>query len=153
MSDIHTIRLRGPWELTPLSTAHDSQMLPGGEPLGFVGETITQQLPAAWDAVLPGFRGTVRYTRRFGKPTNLEAHERIWLCVEDAAGSVSMMLNGEALKKGPGPFSIAGTFFDVTNLLRERNLLQVEVTQLDRELPAGLVGEVRLEIRRSGFPA
>ncbi len=145
MPAIHTIRLRGPWELTPLSRARDSRMLPGGEPLGFAGGTITQQLPAAWDAVLPGFRGTVRYTRRFGKPTNLELEERVWLCVDDAAGSISMSLNGEALIKGSGPFSI-----NVTDLLRERNLLQVEVTQLGPELPAGLVGEVRLEIRRPG---
>jgi len=116
-------------------------MLPGGEPLGFAGETITQQLPGAWEAVLPGFRGTVRYTRRFGKPTNLETHERVWLCIDDVAGNVSMSLNGE---------EVPDTAFDVTDLLRERNLLQIEVTQLDPAQLAGLVGEVRLEIRRPG---
>lgn len=128
----------------PLSSARDSRMLPGGEPLGFAGETITQQLPAAWDAVLPGFRGTVRYTRRFGKPTNLESHERVWLCVDEAAGTISMSLNGE---------QVSDNFFDVTDLLNERNLLQIEVTQLDSEQPAGLVGEVRLEIHTLGIPA
>ena len=119
-------------------------MLPAGEPLGFaehvsaVRETITQQLPAAWDAVLPGVRGTVRYTRRFGRPTNLEAHERVWLVVEDVAGSATIELNGE---------KVPDTFYDVTDRLRERNLLQIDVTQPDPAQPAGLVGEVRLEIR------
>ena len=143
MSNIHTIRLRGPWDLTPLSNTRETEMLPGDEPLGFAGETITQQLPAAWDAVLPGFRGSVRYTRRFGKPTNLESHERVWLCMDEAAGSVSLQLNGE---------KVAAPFCDVTDLLGERNLLQIEVTQPDPAQPAGLVGEVRLEIRVGPAP-
>ncbi len=123
MSLIHTIRLRGPWELTPLrSAAATSKMLPGGEPLGFELQTITQQLPAAWDDVLPGFRGTVRYSRRFGRPTNLEAHERVWLVVADVAGSPTIRLNGE---------NVSDLSVDVTDRLLERNLLQIEVTQTD----------------------
>jgi hypothetical protein len=141
MSPVHTIRLRGPWELTPLVGAAIDRILPGDDPLGFVGETITQQLPGAWDEVLPGFRGTVRYTRRFGKPTNLEPTERVWLCVEGVAGSIAMQLNDETIRD---------TCFDITDLLRERNLLQIDVTQPHPEQPAGLVGEVRLEIRRPG---
>lgn len=139
MSLIHTIRLRGPWELTPLSTKFPpSERLPGGEHLGFDARTMTQQLPAAWDAVLPGVRGTVRYTRRFGQPTNLEPHERVWLMIEGAAGSVLIKLNGE---------TVSDNFSEVTDLLRERNLLQIDVTQSDPAQPAGLIGEVRLEIR------
>jgi hypothetical protein len=144
MSLIHTIRLRGPWKLMPLFNMRDSQMLPGGKPLGFVGETITQQLPAAWDAVLPSFRGTVRYMRRFGQPTNLAPNERVWLAVDKVAGSAAITVNGE---------KVSDAFFDVTDLLHERNLLEIDVTQTDPALPAGLVGDVRLEIRRSGFPA
>lgn len=112
-------------------------MLLGDNPLGFAGGTITQQLPAAWDDVLPAFRGTVRYTRRFGKPTNIEPRERVWLCLEAAAGRIAVQLNGAPL---------ATPRADVTELLRERNLLLIEVTQLDSTQPAGLVGEVRLEI-------
>jgi hypothetical protein len=138
MSLIHTIRLRGPWELTPLLAETLHEMLPGGEPLGFAAGTITQQLPAAWDTVLPGFRGTVRYTRRFGKPTNLEAHERVWLIVSDVAGVAKLELNGE---------KVSDTSFDVTDRLQERNLSQIDVTQTDSAQPAGLLGEVRLEIR------
>jgi len=145
MSLIHTIRLRGPWELTPLgSAAANCEMLPGGDPLGFAGETITQQLPAAWDDVLPGFRGTVRYMRRFGRPTNLEAHERVWLVVADVAGSPTIRLNGE---------HVSDISVDVTDRLLERNLLQIEVTQKDHTQPAGLLGEVRLEIRVGPAPA
>ena len=142
MPPLHTIRLRGPWELRPLlSESQQRDQLPGGEPRGFAADAITQQLPANWDAVLPGFRGTVRYTRRFGKPTNLEAQERVWLVVNDVAGSVTVILNGE---------KVPDTFFDITDRLRERNLLQIDVTQMDPGQPAGLVGEVRLEIRGSG---
>jgi hypothetical protein len=140
MPPVHSIRLRGPWELRPFVAASSSSaMLPGGDPLGFAGDAITQQLPAGWDAVLPGFRGTVRYMRRFGKPTNLETHERVWLVVGDVAGvAAAIELNGE---------KVSDTFFDITDLLRERNLLQIDVTQTDPEQPAGLMGEVRLEIR------
>lgn len=145
MAESHTIRLRGPWELTPLvSETPQREQIPGGEPLGFAVRPVTQHLPAAWEAVCPGFRGTVRYARRFGKPTNLEAHERVWLVVTDVAGSAAIFLNGEKL---PAPL------FDVTDRLRERNLLQIDVTQNDLEQLAGLVGEVRLEIRGGSEPA
>ncbi len=137
MPQVHTIRLRGPWELTPLATTQQQEMLPGDEPQGFASESVTQQMPAAWDAVLPDYCGTVRYTRRFGKPTNLEVHERVRLVLDQIAGSAVVLLNG---KKVPD------TFF-ITELLGERNLLQIDVTQLDPNQPAGLVGEVRLEIR------
>jgi hypothetical protein len=131
MLEAHQIRLRGPWELSPLDSAGKA-----------CGATQTQQLPAAWDAVLPGFRGTVRYTRRFGKPTNLEAQERVWLVAQDIAGSAAMLLNGEKLPD---------TQADVTDSLRERNLLQIDVTQMDPAQAAGLSGEIRLEIRATGI--
>lgn len=141
MTQVHSIRLRGPWELRPLlSETSSREEILGGEPLGF-GDCVTQQLPAAWAAVLPGFRGTVRYSRRFGCPTNLEAHERVRLVFEEIAGNAVVRLNGKLLGE-----KVSDTFFDITAHLRERNLLEVDVTQPDPAQPAGLIGEVRLEI-------
>jgi hypothetical protein len=68
----------------------------------------------------------------------LEAHERVWLIVSDVAGVAKLELNGE---------KVSDTSFDVTDRLQERNLLQIDVTQTDSAQPAGLLGEVRLEIR------
>jgi len=107
----HCIRLRGPWQWRS-ATASGTLILPG--------------CLAESDVVC--------FTRRFGRPSNLDAQERVWLLRPDAA-LASALLNGTPLPPGPA--------CDITAHLRPRNELQLEV--------AGSPGEVALEIRASAY--
>ncbi len=138
---MHTIRLRGPWEVQPLVQQR------GGEPRSEDLPTcIRCQMPADWGGVLgPDFLGTVRYTRTFNCPTNLEAHEHVWLVVEPPRSSGAVRLNGHEL--GLVRLGESAGRFDITALLKQHNAVEIDVEHLDPGSSAGgLVGEVRLEI-------
>jgi hypothetical protein len=107
----HRIRLRGPWQWRS-ATAAGTLTLPGrlGEP------------------------GVVTFVRRFGLPSNLDAHERVWLLRPEAA-LVPATLNGQALALGPA--------CDITAWLQPRNELQLQIE--------GTPGEVALEIRATAY--
>jgi hypothetical protein len=109
-----------------------------------------------------GFRGVVRYSRRFNPPASLDAHERLWLVVDgvDARGTVS--LNGTRLGEVEG-YAVQ-TSFDITSLVAARNELELDVElpadgpagalplRPGREaMPGGPVGEVWLEVRSEWF--
>ncbi len=132
----HRIRLRGPWECEPLARADGGPLPP----------PCRLTLPCRWGTALPHFAGRVRFRRRFGYPGRLDAHERVWLTFGGIETRAEVALNGVALGRheGEGPFE-----FEVTDLLRPRNELVVEV-----EGPAetaGLCGEVALEVRCTAY--
>jgi hypothetical protein len=149
---MHTIRLRGPWELEPvqrfvLRPDGCYKLLEDGLPAAG-----RMKMPADWSGLLGAdFLGRVRYRRTFQKPTGLESGERVWLVVEGPRSRAVVELNRKRLGD-------AGERFDVTGLLENYNRLEILV-----EHPAvdasgapvddnatgetgGLVGEVRLEI-------
>ena len=102
-------------------------------------------MPCRWgDCGLSDFAGTVRFTRRFGYPGRIDEYERVWLKFAAVAGRAAVCLNGTQLGPCEGPCE-----FEVTPLLRERNLLQVEIEGSGGD--AGLCGEVALEVRRTAF--
>ena len=159
MTKPHVIRLRGPWELQPLERCvslgngqfrRDDQDLPAGG---------RGAVPGDWaDLLGPDFRGTVRYTRHFNCPTNLDVGERVWLVCEGLDHQGIFSLNEQPLFEQVGSDEPAG--FDITDLLQPRNTLFVCVTLLPegcvaalprpaarQSQPGGLTGEVRLEIR------
>src|SRR4051794_14657703 len=135
----HRIRLRGPWDYEPLAWSP-----PEGRPLPPAGR---MNVPCRWaDCGLADFSGRVRFRRRFGYPGRIDAHERVWLTFAGAGVRAEVALNGAPLGRheGDGPFE-----FEVTELLRPRNELVVEV-----EGPAdaaGLWGEVALEVRCTAY--
>jgi beta-galactosidase/beta-glucuronidase len=159
MPDTHVIRLRGPWEYEPLArtfVAADGTRRESTDELPPAGRV---HLPSDWGASLGAeFRGRVRYSRRFGLPTNLESHEQVWLVVDGVDYFGTVALNGHALGEAIGFQS--SREFDIRSFLVERNLLTLDVDLPLYEggaaapqrpgrdgLPGGLIGEIRLEIR------
>ncbi len=175
MSYPHAMRLHGPWEYRPLSRwvrAEEGAWRAVEDHLPAAGRV---SVPGDWGAALgPDYRGRVRYTRRFGRPTGLASYERVWLVIEgvDARGNVA--LNGRPLGEVVGYAVPAG--FDVTEQLSPRNELEIvaeappqsehgtdfqsvprgtewkSLLRPGREgRPGGLVREIRLEVRHENF--
>lgn len=158
MTESHVIRLRGPWDYEVLArtlVTADGTRRALRENLPAPGRV---HLPADWGATLGSdFRGLVRYTRRFGLPTNLQPNDQVSLVVEGVDHFGSAQLNNTPLGELLG-FSCP-TVFEVRLLLAPRNVLVLEVElpayesaaapqRPGREaLPGGPIGEVRLEIR------
>jgi hypothetical protein len=154
---MHTIRLRGPWQVEPLKRfvlQADGSYKPedGGLP---AAQRMT--MPADWSDFLGAdFLGRVRYRRTFHKPTGLESGERVWLVVEPVRSEACIVWKGE-LVGFVDPGDESGRF-DITDRLEDHNAVEIIVdhpaldfmrsTVGDPSLlpPGGLVGEVRLEI-------
>jgi hypothetical protein len=154
---MHTIRLRGPWQLEPIEQyvrRPDGryERSTGGLPL-----SARATMPVDWSESLgPDFLGRVRYRRTFQKPTGLDRGERVWLVIEPPRSHAEVELNrkrlGEVCWGGPP------ARYDITDQLEDHNRLAIIVTHpaLDESgsadddsqsnLPGGLIGEVRLEI-------
>jgi hypothetical protein len=163
----HIIRLRGPWQCEPLAFA-------GIAVDGSVIWTDTElpppaviELPGDWSAAIGrDFRGLARLTRRFGLPTGLSPSSRVWLTLEELAGTAAVTLNDhplgsttsegdslrfcESLANLPQRFAallqsepqLCPVRWDVTSRLQPRN--EVAITLL--ALAVGQVGLLSLEI-------
>ena len=157
---MHTIRLRGPWQLEPVFR---HVLAPDGSwtrELDYGDElpaACHQTMPADWSASLgTDFLGSVRYRRTFQRPTNLQPNDWVWLVVEPPRSSAGVHLGHHYLGSVCSGQSAAR--FEVNSLLEDRNELTIFVSHplLDGagdppddgsvEAPGGLVGEVRLEI-------
>jgi hypothetical protein len=154
---MHTIRLRGPWQLEPLerfvlSGGGRFERSTAGLPL-----SARATMPADWSAAFgPTFYGRVRYHRVFQKPTGLESGERVFLVVEPPRSRGTVALSGKPL--GIVQWGGSTGRFHISELLEDHNRLEIIVEHpvLDDALrldddgvthsPGGLVGEVRLEI-------
>jgi hypothetical protein len=154
---MHTMRLRGPWQLEPIERfvrRHD-----GGY------NRLTEDLPAAARVTMPAdwgqsfgadFLGRVRYRRIFQKPTGLDSGERVFLVIEPPRSLGIVELNEQRL--GEIRYGSPPARYDITNRLEDHNRLEILVSHpaLDdarmadddgsTQLAGGLVGEVRLEI-------
>lgn len=157
LTRMHTIRLRGPWQLEPVY-----RYVPRGDGRYAVQSddlppTARMTMPADWsDAFGPEFCGRVRYVRVFHAPPGLVPEERVWLVVEPQRSLARVVMAEETLGtvRVDGP---AGRW-DVTHRLSETNRLEIFVDHpalddgrlsSDKPTPSqsgGLVGEVRLEI-------
>ncbi|MCS6851071.1 MAG: hypothetical protein NZ700_07870 [Gemmataceae bacterium] len=144
----HRIRLRGPWECIPLAR----WAAEAGGPAALVSDRLPpprrMNLPCRWgDGGLADFAGKVLFRRHFGCPSRLDSHERVWLTFAGVEGDATVMLNDQPLgEAAQGP---AGLEWNITDRLRPRNLLAVEVVSATPN--GGLWGEVALEIRQTAF--
>lgn len=128
MTNVHRIRLRGPWQVEPLSrlrqhaggtVMEQTSSLPPG------GVTTTpfdcRQIPlGVGDA-----GGRVRYRRRFGRPTHLGPDECILLVVPPLTAPADVRINGTLLGQVE-PHGRAGRF-DITERLKDRNELWIDL--------------------------
>jgi hypothetical protein len=154
---MHTIRLRGPWQLEPIARfvlQADGTYLPVKEDLP---PPARATMPADWSMPFGAdFLGRVRYHRVFQKPTGLDDGQRVFLVVEKPRSSACITLF-DKLVGFVNPGEVARRF-DITERLEDHNRLSVIVDHPDLSLmrstigdpmllrPGGLIGEVRLEI-------
>lgn len=154
---MHTIRLRGPWNVEPVARfvlqtdgtyRSERKNLP---------PAVKMTMPADWSAAFGAdFLGRLRYSRKFQKPSGLGSGERVFLVVEGGRTRALVELNGKRL--GEGFTWGQGVRHDITEDLEGSNILEIVVEHpaLDaagvgnddgsNRLPGGLLGEVRLEI-------
>lgn len=135
---MHRIHLKGPWEFQPLP--HHSATLAVRPPIGG-----TIKFPAAWRDFLGDFAGCVRFTRHFNLPTNLEPQDRVDLVLDGLGGTAEILLNQVPVGSDQPPDQTGR--FDITQLLRPHNILEISVEWDGTATgPGGLWAPVALEI-------
>jgi hypothetical protein len=137
----HRIRLKGPWDYEWVASDDAATIEPGSA----VGRV---KMPADWQSTFGNRSGTVRFHRRFHRPTNLEPYERVSIAFDGIGGAGEVWLNGRKL----GAFGVEDKVlcFEVTPCLEMRNELIVEVCfdpSASGRQPGGLWGPVAIEIR------
>ncbi len=125
---VHRMNLKGPWFY---------EWLNGPEPaVTFLDRcadrespqmsTSRVRMPANWLDAFGAVAGTVLLRRRFGRPSNLEDHERVHVTLENVVGDAEVIVNGDAVA------SVAASgkpqSFDVTNRLTASNELAIRLT-------------------------
>lgn len=88
----------------------------------------------------------VRWRRRFGQPTRIDAHERVWLTVAGLSASAAVWLNGRLLR--PAASVTDSCEFEITSLLAVRNEV---VLELDGRPGGTPPSDVALEVRCQAF--
>lgn len=133
MNVMHSIRLRGPWEVSVLDAPRLVSHL----------HPVKMPCPCTWrEGGWSDFLGRALHIRRFGWPRQLDADERVWLVIEPSKASLALELNGSHLASALPGIAIET---EVTKRLLQRNELRIEVS--GKNADCGLTGEVRLEIR------
>ena len=127
MTNVHRIRLRGPWQVELLGRfrqSADGAVMEQTSSLPPGGVTPTpfdcHQVRRGSDA---GDR--VRYRRRFGWPTQIASDECVHLIVPPLTSPADVRINGTLLGQVE-PHGAAGRF-DVTEWLKDRNELWIDV--------------------------
>lgn len=162
-STSHVIRLHGPWQCEVCSST--SANLQDESPPLKTTEVLTVKLPVDW---IIFFRerhyDSMKWTRGFGRPTNLQEAEQVELVISPLRTDVSVRLNEIELTADPR--NATNARFNVTNRLDARNRLVLEVdsprqTTGVENYPAEQVGqptaapfgEIHLEIRTASCPS
>ena len=154
---MHTIRLRGPWQLEPIvrfERQPDGTFRPHSSNLP-VAARMT--MPADWSKGFGAdFLGRVRYHRVFQMPTGLDEGQRVWLVVGPPRSRGDVTLNDSPL--GEVRYGEVAGRFEIQSLLEDHNRLVIVVEHplldasgfpkqdSDTKSPGGLIGEIRLEI-------
>lgn len=125
---VHRMNLKGPWFY---------EWMHGPEPAAaFLDRcadrdspqmsTSRVRMPATWQDAFGAVAGTVLLRRRFGRPSNLEAHERIHVTLDCLAGDAEVAVNGATVASAIA--SAEPQSFDVTDRLKTSNELSIKLT-------------------------
>ncbi len=125
---VHRMNLKGPWFY---------EWLEGPEPATVFLDrcadrespqmsTSRVRMPASWFDAFGAVAGTVLLRRRFGRPSNLEPHERIHIALDCVAGEADVAVNGETVASAVA--SGESQSFDVTERLKPSNELSIKLT-------------------------
>lgn len=144
----YRIHLRGPWQCEPVARAEAG-------PDGAVHWTTadlpaarTIRLPASWQELFGEFRGRVRFRRKFHPPSNIAESTRLFIVLEQVAGTGTARLNTQPL--GTIEAGRSSLRFEATGLLSLNNELEIELAFTDPAVSAGgLAGPVVLEIQEA----
>lgn len=136
---VHRIRLLGPWEFVWEGAS--------GAETPLVTEGITA-MPCDWGRLFGAVAGTASFRRRFHRPSNLDAHERVWLICTGVRGRGTVSLNDEQLSE----FDSDGEAVEceVTSRLAPFNVVNIRLSVgaiEEHQPPGGLFEPVVLEIR------
>jgi hypothetical protein len=125
---MHTIRLRGPWQMA-LATPGDGQ-----------AETI--HLPVSIGDLKPEMGRSLKFSRRFHRPSELDSTAKVRIVIESPGEVLDVTLNERSLEPDEAQQYFAG------DLLADRNLLTVELRlpPIDDASADRSVLDVRLEI-------
>ena len=149
---MHTIRLRGPWQVEPVARfvlqpdgtyrPVDGRLAAGGAG-DDAGGLVRQSLGA-------DFLGRVRYRRTFQKPTGLESGERVWLVVEPPRSRGVHHAERQAARIRRIRAKPAGRF-DITDRLEDHNRLEIVVEHPALDAMRSTVGDpATAAARRTG---
>ncbi|MBA63914.1 MAG: hypothetical protein CMJ76_16285 [Planctomycetaceae bacterium] len=153
---MHIIRLRGPWQYTPIATTRWTKNQQSEETGTEVPKPGTMKIPCDWaDSLGPDFRGKVLFQRHFHKPSGLDENDTVRIYIEQVNALADIFLNHEAI--GSASVEEGSTFFPIEDKLEQYNLLEIIVDfplvndqsgQLvtNEDLSGGITGEIQLEI-------
>ena len=153
---MHSIRLRGPWQYTPIATTRWTADGQSQETGTTVPEPGKMKIPCDWsDTLGANFHGKVLFQRYFHQPAGLADGDVVRLSIEQVNALADVFLNHEAI--GCVAAKSGSVAFDIEDKLEPRNLLEiiVDFPALDdqsdalttiTEVAGGITGEVQLEI-------
>ena len=95
---MHSIRLRGPWQYTPLATTRWTRACQSEETGTEVPCPGTMNIPCDWSNSLgQDFQGKVLFQRHFHKPTGLKDEDNVRIRIEQVNALADVFLNHEAI--------------------------------------------------------
>jgi beta-galactosidase/beta-glucuronidase len=148
---IHRINLKGPWNYEWLDGPHgsgDAAESTSSDDSPLLADSRIR-MPASWQSAFGNVSGTIRFRRRFQRPTNLDENERVHIAFDGIGGEASIAVNDQPI--GSLSDTAETSSFDVTELLLPSNELSVELTHSpgDASTLGGLYKPVALEIHRA----
>ena len=156
MTDVHSIRLRKTWYRSMIGR-EEADVAADTIGDGLAGDRMREGEPACSRAAETGpvrAPRTVRYVRRFHRPTGLEPHETVFLVVEPSVQLADVCLNGAPLTRiddHDPPYR-----FEITARLQDWNELALDTAQTGSDAvpedarPVDPPANVRLEIHGVG---
>jgi hypothetical protein len=133
----HRMHLKGPWQCEWLSPADVS-----------VASIERVKMPIDWRSVFGEQAGRARLRRKFHKPTNLDADERVFIVFDGIGGRGEVRLGDQVL--GQVDETVSTASFEITAALQPANELLVDLEfdpSRHLEMAGGLWGPVAIEIR------